>query len=92
MQGRWAFELDRPLLLPRTSLECGTRDGEGSDGGGLGAKDARAEGDMGPVVRGEEGDFVRGPPTFGADGESERSVRIPPFALRRMGHRNRFSR
>ena len=46
-------------------------DGDGGDGGSLGAEDAGAEGDVGPVVLGEDGHLFRRPAAFGADGEVE---------------------
>ena len=49
-------------------------DGDGGDGGGFGAEDAGAEGDVGPVVSGEEGHFFGGPAAFGADGERQLQV------------------
>jgi hypothetical protein len=42
---------------------------DGGDGGGFGAEDARAEGDVSPFVLGEEGDLFGGPAAFGADGD-----------------------
>ncbi len=73
---------------------CGG-DGEGGDSCGFGAEDSGAEGDVGPVVLGEERHFFWGPAAFGTDGEGEIggvlgwwSVYIPPIAvrLRWMGH------
>ena len=44
-------------------------DCDGGDGGSFGTEDAGAEGDVGPVVMGEETDLFGGPAAFGADGE-----------------------
>ena len=56
-------------------------DGGGGDGGGFGAEDAGAEGDGGPFVLREEGDFFLGPAAFGADGEGERPLTVVRCAL-----------
>ena len=66
----------------------GADDGDGGNGCGFGAEDARAEGDGCPVVLREEGDFFVGPATFGADGERQFIFNLPPIAirLRWMGH------
>ncbi len=68
-------------------------DGDGGDGGGFGAEDARAKGNGSPFVLGEESHLFGGPAAFGAYGEgvgddARVRVYIPPFAmgLRRMGH------
>ena len=50
-------------------LEKAGGDGDGGDGCGFGAEDAGAEGDVLPVVLGEEGHFFGGPAAFGADGQ-----------------------
>ena len=49
-------------------LEESGADGQGGDGGGFGAEDARAEGDVVPAVIGEELHLVGGPAAFGTDG------------------------
>ena len=51
--------------------EVCTSDGDGGDGGGLGAEDSRAEGDGLPNVMPEELKFFGGPAAFGADGEGD---------------------
>ena len=51
------------------SGQVGGGNGDGGDSGGLRAEDAWAEGDGLPLMGGEEGDFFRGPATFGADGD-----------------------
>jgi hypothetical protein len=50
------------------SDEVSAGDGDGGDGGGFGAEDARAEGYGLPLVLGEEGDLFGGPAAFGAYG------------------------
>lgn len=49
--------------------EIGGGYGDGGDGGGFGAEDARAEGDGLPLVGREEGHLFGSPAAFGADGE-----------------------
>jgi hypothetical protein len=49
------------------SGEVGADDGDGGDGSGFGAEDAGAEGDVLPVMVGEEGHLFRGPAAFRAD-------------------------
>ncbi len=55
-------------------------DGDGGDGGGFGAEDAGAEGDVLPLVLGEEGHFFGGPAAFGAYGDGRILTYVPAFA------------
>ena len=54
MTSKWALRNDKQNA---ESGEVGAGDGDSGDGGGFGAEDARAEGDVGPVVLGEERHF-----------------------------------
>src|SRR5690242_11215685 len=49
-------------------------DGEGGDGGGLGAEDRGADGGRGPACGGEGGEFFRRPTAFRTDAESNGGV------------------
>ena len=57
-------------------MQAGGGDGDGGDGGGFGAEDARAEGDGGPGVGGEERHLFGGPAAFGADGKGESELQV----------------
>jgi len=72
MTSKWALRNDNQNA---ESGEVGAGDGgDGGDGGGFGAEDAWAEGDVGPCVSGEEGDFFGSPAAFGADGKRQLQI------------------
>ena len=59
-----------PLLFSCVTLvEEGAGNGDGGDGGSFGSEDAGTQGDVGPMVLGEEGHLFWGPAAFGADGQ-----------------------
>jgi hypothetical protein len=58
------------------SDEVSAGDGDGGDGGGFGAEDARAEGYGLPLVLGEERDFFGGPAAFRAYGDGVGDSRV----------------
>ncbi len=55
--------------VARESEQVGGGYGYGCDGCGFGAEDARAQGDVLPLVGGEKGHLVGCPATLGADGQ-----------------------